>query len=78
MGPRPHDEKGLLRSHDAAAHHWQFRPVMIWGPPDQILDLPLHLGISFLNPSNTEHVTATRLEKIHRPHPCAVPGNGLF
>ena len=40
-GPRPHSKKGLLRSHDAAAHHQQFRPVTIWAPPDQILDLPL-------------------------------------
>ena len=29
-GPGPHAEKGL---HDAAVHCWQFRPVMIWGPP---------------------------------------------
>ena len=32
-GPRPHAEKDSLRSHDAAAHHWQFRPVTIWAPP---------------------------------------------
>ena len=41
MGPGPHGEKGSLCSHNAAAHHRQFRPVTIWGPPDQILDLPL-------------------------------------
>ena len=40
-GPGPHAEKGSLRSHDAAAHCRQFRPVTIWAPPDQILDLPL-------------------------------------
>ena len=33
VGPRPHTEKGSLRSHDAAVHCWQFRPVTIWGPP---------------------------------------------
>ena len=32
-GPRPHAEKGSLHSHDAAAHHCQLRPVMIWGSP---------------------------------------------
>ena len=31
-GSGPHDEKGSLRSHDAAAHCRQFRPVTIWGP----------------------------------------------
>ena len=31
-GPKPHAEKGSLRSHDAAVHHQQFRPVMIWAP----------------------------------------------
>ena len=45
MGPRPHAEKGSLRSHHAAVHHRQFRPVTIWGPPrDQILDPPLILS----------------------------------
>ena len=33
VGPRPHAEKGSLRLHDAAAHHRQFRPVMIWALP---------------------------------------------
>ena len=40
--PRPHAEKGSLRSHNAAVHRRQFRTVTIWGPPlDQILDPPL-------------------------------------
>ena len=33
VAPGPHVEKGLLRSHDAAAHRRQFRPVTIWAPP---------------------------------------------
>ena len=40
VGPGPHTEKGSLHSHDAAAHHRQFRPVTIWAP-HQILDPPL-------------------------------------
>ena len=44
--PRPLAEKGSLRSHDAAAHRRQYRPVTIWAPPDQILDPPLELDSS--------------------------------
>ena len=51
-GPRPHAEKGSLRSHNAAVHRRQFRTVTIWGPPlDQILDPPLiyYLTWSFVS-----------------------------
>ena len=53
VGPGPHAKKGLLCLHDAVAHHRQFRPVMIWAPPDQILDLPL--------PYDIKHVTGKDL-----------------
>ena len=44
VAPGSHIEKGSLRSHDAAAHRRQFRPVTIWVPPDQILDPPLPMA----------------------------------
>ena len=62
VGPRPHTEKGSLRSHDAAAHCRQLRPVTIWAPPPVTL-FRVELGSQLVKSEDGQWDNSTQRER---------------